>query len=312
LGEDVGGRTHVRDFVSSSNGRHISVVIPAFNAEIFIQETIASVLDQTLSAHEVIVVDDGSTDGTREIVERFGARLAVLDGPGRGASAARNLGAARATGDWLAFADADDVWLPEKLAHQASMIREGVALIYCDRFNLGVKDGLPEIQSAIQPLVDGDVFDSLLLTGNVITTSGVLLRTDVFRALGGFDEDTRLIPAEDWDLWLRVAAEHRVAACREPLIRYRLHSQGMSRRMSQMMAARCLVVSRALSSPRGRRLSRSMRRRIWSETWRVNGWDAARHHATGPAVAAYARSTWYWRLQSEAYTGVARALLGRG
>src|SRR5262249_12517908 len=125
-------------------------------------------------------------------------------------------------------------------------------------------------------------------------------------------EDRRLIPAEDWDLWLRVAAGHDIRVCREPLIRYRLHQNGMSRHMKEMITARCLVVSRALESFRGQQLTRRMRRRIWSETWRVNGWDAARQHAVIPALAAYMRSTWYWPLQSDAYTGVARVLLGRG
>jgi glycosyltransferase involved in cell wall biosynthesis len=289
----------------------ISVIIPAYNAAPFLNDTISSVLGQTLPPLEIIVVDDGSTDGTREIVHAFGSAVRLLQSDQRGASGARNLGAREAQGDWLAFLDADDVWLPSKLERQGASLDGQSPLIYCDRVNIGVLSGLPEVQSDIQPLYDGDVFTDLLLIGNVITTSGVVMCADLFRRLDGFDEDPRLLPAEDWDLWVRVAASHTICAVREPLIRYRLHASGMSRRLDRMSRARCLVVERALSSARGRRLPPIVRRRIWSETWRVNGWDATRQGAVGKAMSAYAKSAVYWPFAGGAWTGMARAVLAR-
>jgi hypothetical protein len=121
-----------------------------------------------------------------------------------------------------------------------------------------------------------------------------------------------LLPAEDWDLWLRVAASHTIGACREPLIRYRLHESGMSRRLDQMNAARCLVILRALSSARGRRLPQMLQRRIWAETWQTNGWDARRHGATSKAMTAYARAAAYWPFTMASWSGMARTILRRG
>ena len=109
-------------------GKHIplvSVVIPAFNAELFIGETIDSVLAQTYPAYEVIVVDDGSSDRTRELVtERFGTRVRLVVQENQGPSAARNAGAAAARGDYLAVIDADDIWLPEKLSYQTKVLKQ--------------------------------------------------------------------------------------------------------------------------------------------------------------------------------------------
>jgi glycosyltransferase involved in cell wall biosynthesis len=298
--------------MTAGSGPRVSVIIPAFNAGPFMTETLDSVFSQTLAPAEVIVVDDGSSDDTRETVRAYHRPVQLLDSPNLGAAAARNLGASHATGDWLAFLDADDVWLADKLERQLAAADGGTALVYCDRLNTGIRAGLPEKQSEIQPLVEGDAFVDLLVKGNVITTSGVLLRAAVFRDLGGFDSDERLLPAEDWDLWLRVAAVHPIRACPEALIAYRLHAQGMSRRLDQMMRARTLVVARALASPRGRALGALLKRRIWSETWRANGWDAARHGAVAKSLRAYGYSLWYWPFVPITYTGIARVLLGRG
>ena len=286
----------------------VSVIIPAFNASRFIRETIESALGQTLHPSEIIVVDDGSTDDTRDIVREYSSRVALYQRQQGGASAARNLGAREASGEWLAFLDADDVWMPTKLERECRLIDGSAALVYCDRINIGDRGDLPEQQGTIQPLYEGDVFVPLLVIGNVITTSSVMLRTDVFRAVGGFCEDPRLL-AEDWDLWVRVAAHHQFRACREALIQYRLHAGGMSRRLEQMMAARCLVTERALASDRGRALDPAVKRRVWSETWKVNGHDAVRQGAAMTALWAYLRSACHQPFASDTYVGMMRAVL---
>jgi glycosyltransferase involved in cell wall biosynthesis len=296
--------------IARANPR-VSVIIPAFNAARFLAETLDSVMAQTAAPFEIIVIDDGSHDGTDEIALQYGEAVTLLRTNRKGVSGARNAGAAAASGDWLGFLDADDLWLPNKLERQFAALDGRSPLVYCDRINVGNRGGLPEIQSEIQPLLEGDVFTKLLLTGNAITTSGVLMRADLFRELGGFDENPAML-AEDWDLWLRVAASHTICACREPLIRYRLHEGGLSRRLDQMMAARRLVVDRALASPRGQTLDAQTRRRILGETWRVNGWDATRHGAVATAMSAYARSAAYWPFSGDIWMGFARAILRKG
>jgi glycosyltransferase involved in cell wall biosynthesis len=284
----------------------VSVIIAAHNAAQFLGQAVDSALVQSCPPLEIIVVDDGSTDGTDRVARAYGDRVTFLRQDNAGAASARNAGARRASGDWLAFLDADDVWLPEKLERQLAL--SDAPLVYSDRFNIGVLDGLPDIHGKMQPPIDGDVFVALLIKGNVITTSSVMIRADVFRTLGGFDPG--LMVAEDWDLWLRVAADRPVRACREPLVKYRLHPAGASRNPLRMNRARCVVVDRALRSPRGRSLSMMTRRQIWAETYRTNGWDASRHRERRSALLAYARAIVFWPFKRDAYVGVSRVLRG--
>lgn len=287
----------------------VSVVIAARNAEAFIGSAIASVLGQTRAAAEIIVVDDGSTDGTAAAAARFGPRVTLVQHQAAGVSRSRNAAVARAEGDWVAFLDADDEWLPGKLEQQARLMLDGVGFVHCDRLNVGEVDGLPERQSAIQPLVQGDIFATLLVTGNTITTSAVAIRRSLFLQLGGFDE--RLTHAEDWDLWLRAAAVSEVRAAPDALVRYRHQAASASRNPDAMIRARVIVAERALASDRGRRLSGLARRQAMSATWTTNGWEAARAGQRWRALGAYLRAAAWWPLSRGAAAGVARQILGR-
>jgi glycosyltransferase involved in cell wall biosynthesis len=289
----------------------VSVVVPAFNAQDFIVETLESVVKQTYSDLDIIVVDDGSTDATRERVAAMGRGVTLLTQKNGRAAKARNAGAAAGDSEWIAFLDADDLWLPDKLERQLARASATAApFVFTDRLNIGAKGPLPERQSEIQPLREGDIFETLL-HGNFITTSTVLLRRDVFNSMGGFSEDPDLPPAEDWDLWLRVVEHHAAAACHEPLVKYRHHQMGASRNVERMNRARSLVVARALALRRGRRLSQIRRRKIWAETWLTNGWDAARHNRPTFALKCYGRSLAAWPLSPSPYIATLRLLAGR-
>lgn len=288
----------------------VSVVIPAHNAVLFIKEAVDSVLDQSVRPSQVIVVDDGSTDGTAEMLRTFGDRITVTSGRYGSAAAARNAGAALATGAWLAFLDADDAWLPHKLERQLAVAADDrVGLVYADRFNTGDRGDLPEIQSQIQPLYHGDVFMDLLLLGNHITLSSVMMRTALFRALGGFSETLR--NAEDWDLWIRLSESHRVEACQEPLVRYRLHAAMKSSNPARMQIARRTIIERALRLPRGLRLPAATRRRVVAAMAWTNGSDAARRGATRLAAQEFVRSVLAWPFDRRLYVDVVRFVLGR-
>src|SRR5206468_1276757 len=143
----------------------------------------------------------------------------------------------------------------------------------------------------------GDVFVDLLLLGNRITLSSVLLRADVFRALGGFAE--HLKNAEDWDLWVRVAEANRVAACAEPLVCYRFH-EGMKSGDPQRM-----------QTPRGRTLPLATRKRIVAATARTNAWDASRRGAGTLACREYLRALAAWPFDYGVYHDMLRFILGR-
>jgi GT2 family glycosyltransferase len=284
----------------------VSVIVPVFNAELFITETIQSALAQTHPDVEVIVVDDGSTDGTIERLRAFGERVNIYRQPNCGVAAARNRGASAASGEWLAFLDADDIWLPTKVERQLACGRR--SMVYTDRYNIGARGELPEIQSQVTPMHDGDLFLPLLLEGNFITASSVLLRRDVFAELGGFFEQLR--GTEDWDLWVRIAAAgHSIDVVREPLVQYRFHSRGISRDYARMWVQRDGVIVRALQSPRGMALNRATRRKIRARTWMTNGWEAARARDTVEALRAYGRAALWWPFRIGPYKEAMKVIL---
>jgi glycosyl transferase family 2 len=222
----------------------VSVVIPTFNCAAYLAEAVRSVLDQTHPAAEIIVVDDGSTDDTASVVATFGGSVTYLRQDNAGVAAARNAGLARATGQFIAFLDADDFWAPDKLRMQLAVmdICPDVDLVCADFWLAGDERRESFIKRkyrlfsayrldwpAIFPLrlrlpgttVDarmGPVFGSLFL-GNFINTSSVLLRRRACERAGGFSE--RLRTQEDYEYWLKVARTADCAFVDQPLLAFR-------------------------------------------------------------------------------------------
>jgi glycosyltransferase involved in cell wall biosynthesis len=283
----------------------ISVVIPAYNAEPYIADTVRSVLDQTCQDLEIIVVDDGSKDGTLAALAPFGDRVRVHRQANGGVARARNTGVSLATGSWIAFLDADDLWLPHKLEQQLTC--SAAPMTYTDRFNIGARGDLPELQSEVTRMHGGDVFTALLLECNFITNTSVMIRRELFESLGGFY--TGLNGTEDWDLWIRVAERHQIGFIAEPLVRYRFHEASISRNYERMSRERTEVIARALDLERGRALDWMTRRQIWKETWRTNGWDAGRSGARLNALAGYARAALAWPLDPAPYKEAVKVCL---
>ena len=276
---------------------NVSVIIPAYNAEAYIAETVHSALHQTYRDLEVIVVDDGSTDRTVACLEQFGSQVRVLQQRNAGVARARNAGVGVASGSWIAFLDADDLWLPDKLERQ--LADPGASMSYTDRFNFGSRGDVPELQSQVGPMPSGDLFVPLLSEGNFITLTSVVLRRELFEAMGGFY--TGLNGTEDWDLWIRIAERHEIECVHEPLVRYRFHSAGISRNHLRMSRERRLVITRALDLERGRSLDWRTKRQIWAETWRTNAWEAGQAGARIRALAHYARAAAAWPLEMQPY-----------
>lgn len=283
----------------------VSIIIPAYNAEDYIREAVDSALAQTHEDREVIVVDDASTDDTPLVLKSYGDRIIVHRQANAGVSGARNTGARLATGAILAFLDADDLWRPTKLEAQLAAAQHPVS--YTNRFNFGERGHLPEVQSEITPLLSGDVFVPLMLRGNFITVSSVMMTRGVFAELGGFEHQPG--GCEDWDLWLRAAQRYQFSVCPEPLVGYRFTSNSMSRNYRAMAPARRRVVSRALDSAKGRALSWPVRRQIWAETCRTNGWDAGQAGARVEALRNYAAAAAAWPLTLQPFKEALRVCL---
>jgi glycosyltransferase involved in cell wall biosynthesis len=193
----------------------VSVVIPTYNRAKTLARAIDSVLAQTYRNRELIVVDDGSTDDTDEILESYGDALIRVRQVNRGVSAARNLGIERSNGDPVAFLDSDDEWLPEKLERQMSLFDESDPLFICHTDEIWMRGGREIAQKRIHAKQGGRFFERAL-ERCLISPSSVLLSRSLLDRVGRFDED--LPAAEDYDLWLRITAFHEVAFIPRPLV----------------------------------------------------------------------------------------------
>ena len=178
---------------------------------------------------------------------------------------------------------------------------------YTDRLNFGSRGDLPELQSLATPMYEGDLFLPLLLRGNFITVSSVLLRRDVFETMGGFSTDLRSV--EDMELWLRIAERHPISLCPEPLVSYRFHAGAMSRNYVTMGRERRRVTERALMLERGRALDWRTKRRIWAQTWETNGAEAQRAGARWQALQGFARSAYEWPFRGQPYKAAIKVCL---
>jgi glycosyltransferase involved in cell wall biosynthesis len=236
----------------------ISAIIPAYNHARFLAQAIESALAQTLPPVEVIVVDDGSTDETAEVLARYAGRIRVIHQANRGVAAARNAGAAAAVGDYLAFLDADDVWAPGKLAAQTARLlaEPDLGLVHCSEEQI---DAAGATLGYLYDGLEGWVIEEFLLFRRAIIRgggSGALIPSAVFQAVGGFDE--RLSTSADWDLYCRIAARYRIGFVPEALLRYRLHGGNMHTNFYAMEHDMLLAFAKAYSAatPEQRRLRR--------------------------------------------------------
>lgn len=193
----------------------ISVIIPTFNRWPLVGEAVESVLGQSVSDFELIVVDDGSTDGTAKELARFGSRLHFFATPRGGVAAARNFGVSQARGRYLAFLDSDDLWRPGKLEVQTSFFEQHAEVRVCQTEEIWIRNGIRVNSKFIHRKPSGDIFArSLELC--LVSPSAVMMTKELFDRLGGFDETFPV--CEDYDLWLRIAAKHSVALIAEPLV----------------------------------------------------------------------------------------------
>src|SRR2546425_296266 len=286
----------------------VSAIIPTFNAADYVSQAVTSVLATRGVSVEVIVIDDQSTDATWQVLERFGGAIQKVRQQKGGPYKARNLGARLARGEWLAFLDADDEWLPDKLARQLAAADEDAELIFTDCENFGACHRVKARQSDTTEFFDGEVFEQLLL-GNFISLSSVLMRRDCFERLGGFSEEHTGV--QEWDLWLGyVAAGGRVKVVRDALTRYRIHAGQMTQNLDLRAAERLAVLERALSSSRGRRVSRETARRARANVWEIGAWLAAPRHRT-KAIGWYLRAARHWPWNLRLYKGIVKCCLNR-
>ncbi|MDP9024893.1 MAG: glycosyltransferase [Candidatus Eremiobacteraeota bacterium] len=200
----------------------VSCVIPSYNYARYLRAAIESALGQTHRDIEVIVVDDGSTDESIEVLRSYGDRIRWIAQANQGVSAARNAGIREARGEFIGFLDSDDAWRPTKIERQLSLMDDPeVGLVHCWVCEIdGDGRTLQIVGGGMRgwPLVEHAQLQSTVLGGG----SGALLRRKCFDELGGFD--VKLSMSADWDMWRRVMGKYRVELVEEALLDYRIHA----------------------------------------------------------------------------------------
>ena len=195
----------------------VSVIIPAYNRCAMLLEAIASVLAQSAPAFELIVIDDGSTDGTseNERLRRMSETIRIERIDHRGPAAARNRGVALARAPLIAFLDSDDLWSPTKLERQLAFMRDNPGCAISQTSEIWIRNGRRVNPAHRHRKRAGDIFIDSLRTC-LIGMSSVMIRAELFRSSGGFDE--HMTAAEDYDLWLRILIDHEAGLLDEPLV----------------------------------------------------------------------------------------------
>lgn len=205
----------------------VSVVIPIYNRAWALKGAIDSVLAQDFHDFEIVVVDDGSTDNTPEILESY-QQICVVTQDHRGVSAARNAGIARAAGHLITFLDSDDLWLPGKLSAQVAFFNTHPDALVCQTEEVWIKKGIRVNPKKRHKKYSGMIFERCLELC-IVSPSAVMMRRFLFDEIGGFDET--LPVCEDYDLWLRVACRFPIYLIDAPLVIKRGgHPDQLSRR----------------------------------------------------------------------------------
>jgi len=223
----------------------VSVIIPTYNREKTIVRAIQSVLNQTYTNIEVIVVDDGSVDNTAEIVGNIkDKRVKYISlEQNSGPSNARNVGVQNAKGEWIAFQDSDDVWNENKLQKQITYANGNpqFSMVYCPyKLILSNNESYVVPSKFYKGTQEGDMLDSLLIQ-NIIGTPTILIRKDAFKEVGGFDVSYRAL--EDWELVLRIAQKYKIGFVSEVLVNAYLLNGGVSSNTGAYYESRCRMVA---------------------------------------------------------------------
>ncbi len=205
----------------------ISVIIPTFNRKHTLQRAIDSVLAQTFKPYEIIIVDDGSKDGTKEWLLQNYPSVQYIHQPNNGVSSARNKGIQISQGSWIALLDSDDEWMPEKLEYQSRFLEMNRDSSFCHTNEIWIRNGVRVNQMKKHKKYGGDIFKHCLDICRISPSSSII-KKDVFEEVGAFDES--LTVCEDYDLWLRVTAKFNILFLDEPLIKkYGGHLDQLSR-----------------------------------------------------------------------------------
>ena len=224
----------------------ISVIIPTYNRRNTLPRAVESVLNQIYKPIEIIVVDDGSTDGTKEMFSEMYPLVRYIYQVNSGVSLARNMGIKSASGDWIALLDSDDEWLPEKLDRQVKLLQDNAEIRFCHTNEIWIRNNVRINQKKKHQKYGGNIFNKCLDICR-ISPSSSLFHTSVIKDVGLFDES--LDVCEDYDMWLRITSKYPVLFLDQPLIKkFGGHTDQLSRVLGGIEQYRIRSLEKILTS----------------------------------------------------------------
>lgn len=289
----------------------VSVIIPAYNAQEFLAKAIESVLSQTFQDFEMIIVDDGSTDRTKEIVQQYirthGKKIRYFYQENGGVSLSKNTGIEHAQGEYIALLDADDEWLPERLAKGVKVLdkESNVGLVHANSMRISEAGEIIRINKRVQCFLSGCVFNDLFLRKANVSCPTVLFRRDCIKKVGGFDENLSRLGCEDRDLWLRIAKHYRFAYIDKVLARYRVRVSSMSKNASKMLQARYYVINKFTS---GRKFS-ILKQRALQQVYKETGDEFLESGKYDQARREYVKALMFWPISFWVWLNLIKTLL---
>jgi glycosyltransferase involved in cell wall biosynthesis len=223
----------------------VSIIIPTYNRAYSLRLAIISVLNQTFHDFEIIVVDDGSRDNTHEVISEFsdGRIRYICHEVNKKEAGARNTGVVNSTGEYIAFIDDDDEWLPEKLEKQIDLLENSsriVGCVYTGFFAIEQYSG--RILYEVIPQKRGNIFNDMFIDNWIGTPSTVLLKKECFDKVGFFDEKIAYGP--DYDMWIRLAKEFHIEYIAQPLVKYYIHERKLSTNYKIMISGKEVIIEK--------------------------------------------------------------------
>lgn len=225
----------------------VTVVIPAYNAMTYLPETVSSVLAQSFTDFEVLIINDGSTDHIQAWPATLSdLRIRLISQENQGLPAARNTGIREAKGKYIAFLDADDLWAPTKLEKQVHCLQADSTIGVVYTWTILVDESGQLTGRIFASQAEGNVWQQLLETDVISNGSSAMVRRDCFETVGDFDR--MLTSAEDLDMWLRLAVHYPFAVVKEPLTLYRQYASSMSKHRQRMFQSLRTVIEKAFQT----------------------------------------------------------------
>lgn len=287
-----------------------SIVVTCYNYGQYLQQSLQSVLDQTCSDYEVIVIDDGSTDNTPDVMEQYAAdsRFKYIRQANAGQPKAKNRGITESRGEFIAFLDADDIWLPTKLEKQLALFADPLVGVVYSRRKWINQDGV-EISGNERILRRGDILDHIFID-NFICFSSSVIRHSCLEEVGYFDENLPM--GIDYDLWIRLAARYRFEYVDEPLVKYRTGHANLSKNTMKRYDCAQKIMNKALGDHQVRnKFSWYVPRLAWADTWS----NMACYLATGgnknEALRYFAKALFQLPVYPQLWKRILRCLLNR-